>query len=47
MVYIKTTISLLNSIFLLEIGLDKYNLNVDLEYSPDTISEATIVDKNN
>jgi hypothetical protein len=41
----KTTISLLSSIFLLDIGLAKYNLKVDLEYSPDTISEATIVDK--
>tara|TARA_B100001250_G_C19394101_1_gene611850 strand:- start:379 stop:606 length:228 start_codon:yes stop_codon:yes gene_type:complete len=29
----------------LKIGLVKYILNVPLEYSPDTISEATIVDK--
>ena len=41
----RTIISLLNKTFFLEIGFDKYILNVDFENSPETISEATIVDK--
>ena len=34
-----------NKILFLETDLDRYILNVPLEYSPETISEATIVDK--
>ena len=41
-----TTANLENKILNLFTGLVKYNLNVPFEYSPDTISEATIVDKN-
>ena len=42
----KTIINLLIKILFLLTGRVRYILNVPLEYSPETISEATIVDKN-
>ena len=38
--------SLLSNTFFRDIGLVKYILNVAFEYSPETISEATIVERN-
>ena len=43
--YSITTISLDNRTRLRETGLVRYILKVPLEYSPETISDATIVDK--
>ena len=37
--------TLLNNTLVLDIGLVKYILKVDLEYSPEKISEAMMVDK--
>ena len=45
-VYPITISSLLISTLDLEMGLVKYNLKVDFEYSPEKISAAIIVDKN-
>ena len=41
-----TIVSLERRTIFLETGLDRYILNVPFEYSPDTISDATIVAKN-
>jgi hypothetical protein len=46
-VVVKTTTKTLEiNTPVLEIGLVKYNLNVPFEYSPEIISDGTIVDKN-
>ena len=45
-VYEITIVSLERRIIFLETGRERYILNVPFEYSPDTISDATIVLKN-
>ena len=45
-VYTLTMISFDIRIILRDTGRDRYILNVPFEYSPDTISDATIVAKN-
>ena len=45
-VYMLTMTSFDIRIIFRDTGLDRYILNVPFEYSPDTISDATIVAKN-